>query len=73
MWPWRGGSLPDEYGGAVMLGIEDKFVWLAYLLCILSTLLCVVYGALNWNRGDEQVKGEDVQWAAEENRVEKEL
>jgi hypothetical protein len=56
-----------------MLGIEDKFVWSAYLLCVLSTVLCVVYGAVNWNRGEEPVKGEDVQWAAGEQKVEEEL
>lgn len=33
-----------------MLGIPDPQIWLAYLLCILSGLLCVVYGVLSWNR-----------------------
>ncbi len=56
-----------------MLGIEDKWVWLAYLLCIASTLLCVIYGAANWNKGEEPVKQEDVRWAAEEQKVEEEL
>jgi hypothetical protein len=56
-----------------MLGIEDKYVWIAYLLCIASTLLCIVYGALNWNKGDEAVKQEDILWAAEEDRVEEEI
>ncbi len=49
-----------------MLGIADSQVFLAYLLCILSTLLCVVYGFLTWNKGDEPVKPEDVEWAKEE-------
>ncbi len=56
-----------------VLGIEDKWVWLAYLLCIASALLCVVYGAVNWNRGDEPVREEDVKWAAEEKKVEQDL
>ena len=56
-----------------VLGIEDKWVWLAYLLCIASALLCVVYGAVSWNRGDEPVREEDVKWAAEEKKVEQEL
>lgn len=56
-----------------MLGIEDKYVAVAYLLCIVSTVLCVLYGAVNWNRGDEPMKGEDVQWAADEKKVEEEL
>ena len=46
--------------GAVMLGIEDIWVWLAYLLCILSTILCIVYGGICWNRGDEAVQPVDM-------------
>jgi len=49
-----------------VLGIEDGWVVLAYVLCILSSLLCVVYGALNWNKGEEPLKQEDVAWAKEE-------
>jgi hypothetical protein len=48
------------------LGIEDPWVLLAYLLSIASSLLCVFYGIANWNKGDEPVKPEDVQWANEE-------
>ena len=56
-----------------MLGIEDKYVALAYILCILSTLLCLVYGIINWNRGDDSVKDEDFRWAKGEEKVEEEL
>ncbi|MGD2173805.1 MAG: hypothetical protein PVJ27_00235 [Candidatus Brocadiaceae bacterium] len=57
-----------------MLGIPDGWVVLAYLLCILSSILCVVYGALNWNRGEEPVTTEDVRWALEEREeIEEEL
>ena len=56
-----------------MLGIEDKWVALAYLLCIGSTLLCVVYGWLKWNRGGDEIKQEDVRWAAEEDKAEEKL
>ncbi len=56
-----------------MFGIEDTYVWLAYLLCILSSLLCVAYGLTNWNRGEEPVEQEDIRWAAEEKRVEEDL
>ncbi len=58
---------------ATFLGIEGTSVWLAYVLCILSALLCVVYGLLNWNKGDEPLQEEDVEWAAEEKKVEQEL
>jgi hypothetical protein len=56
-----------------MLGIEDKYVLAAYLLCIGSTLLCVVYGLINWNRGDDSVQQQDVQWAAHEQKAEEEV
>jgi heme exporter protein D len=49
-----------------MLGIDDPFVWLAYVLSLGSTLLCAVWGVINWNRGDDSVAAEDVQWAARE-------
>jgi len=49
-----------------MLGIEDKGVLAAYLLCLVSAGLCVLYGAFNWNRGDEPVEPDDVKWVAEE-------
>lgn len=57
-----------------MLGIEDFWIWSAYVLCILATLLCVVYGALNWNKGgDETPTPEDKAWEEEEHEVEEAL
>jgi hypothetical protein len=56
-----------------VLGIEDPTVWSAYLLCILSALLCVVYGVKNWNKGDEEARPEDVKWVQGEKEVEEEL
>jgi hypothetical protein len=53
-----------------MLGIQDKWVSLAYVLCIVSTLLCVLYGMFNWNKGDTEVRPEDRHWAKEEDKVE---
>ena len=55
-----------------MMGIEDRYVLSGYLLCIASTLLCVFYGLIMWNRGDETVRKEDVQWVAEEKKIETE-
>lgn len=62
-----------QKGEVQMLGIEDKYVALAYLLCLLSTLTCVIYGILAWNRGSEQPRKEDISWAHEEKKVEDEL
>lgn len=60
-----------------MLGIDDPWVWGVYLLCIFSTLLCVIYGIVNWNRGGEQESlqiEEEAAWeTGEEEMQEKEL
>lgn len=58
-----------------MLGIDDPWIWGVYMLCILSTLLCVLYGLINWNRGGEQEEmeaSEEVAWEAKEEEMEKE-
>ncbi|ABK14260.1 MAG: hypothetical protein H5T42_08290 [Methanothrix sp.] len=60
-----------------MLGIDDPWIWGVYLLCILSTVLCVSYGIANWNKGEEIEKQEIVEeaaWEAQELEMqEKEL
>ena len=58
-----------------MLGIEDGWVVLAYLLCIVSALFCLVWGIIKWNVDDPDPEPEDEirQWAEEEDRVEEEL
>lgn len=50
----------------MVLGIESPSVWLAVLLSLGSAALCVGYGIVNWNKGEEPVKKEDVDWAKEE-------
>lgn len=57
-----------------MLGIADPVVLLAYLLCIGSTLLCIVYGAINWNKGLENEPeeiDEGKKWECDEEKMEK--
>ena len=52
----------------------DTGVSLAFWLTVASALLCVVYGILNWNRGDEE--SNDVllaKWAKEEKEIEEML
>lgn len=58
-----------------MFGIGDFSVSLAYILCILSTILCLVYGIINWNKGepDEKDLSETKKWEAEEANVEENL
>jgi hypothetical protein len=50
----------------MIVGIQDPWVVVAYLLSIGGALVCVGYGFTQWNRGDEPVKPEDVKWAKEE-------
>ena len=52
-----------------MLGLSGIGVALAYVLTILSTVLCVVYGIVNWNKPDEkEEKTEIVEEAAWEKK-----
>ncbi len=55
------------------LGIADFWVFAAYALCILSALLCIVYGAVKWNKNSDGVTPEDVTWAKDEDAITKEL
>ena len=57
----------------MFLGIQDPWVSLAFVLCIASCILCVVYGALNWNKGGAAPDAEDKRWATEEDKLDKEL
>lgn len=38
----------------MVLGIEDPMIWGVYVLIIFFALLCIVYGIVNWNKGDEE-------------------
>lgn len=59
----------------MVLGIEDPWVWGAYVGSILVMLLCVIYGILNWNKGgedeEEQIK-EEIEWHKKEKEMEEE-
>ena len=41
-----------------MLGITDASILLAYVLSVGSALLCIVYGIVNWNKGENNDKGD---------------
>ena len=60
-----------------MLGIDDPWIWGVYLLCILSALLCLIYGMVNWNREGElealEIRAEEAWEESEEEMQEKEL
>lgn len=55
------------------IGISDPGIWLAYVGCILATVLCVAYGIINWNKGALEASDEDKKWAVEEEQIEKEF
>ena len=60
-------------GEKVVLGIDDPWVWGAYIGSILAMLLCVVYGILNWNKGGEDEEGEikeEMEWHKKEKEME---
>jgi hypothetical protein len=52
----------------MLLGLEGPGVFFAYVGSILATLLCVVYGALNWNPKEDEQKEieEELAWEAKE-------
>ena len=59
--------------GTTVLGIEDKWVALAYLLCVAASALCISYGLARRNKGDEPVEEADKRWAEHEARESEEL
>lgn len=55
------------------LGIVDFWVFLAYLLVIIVTVICVVYGVVNWNRNGSEITPEDLAWAKDEDKISDDL
>jgi hypothetical protein len=43
----------------MMLGMGDWSVAAAYWLNIIAVIICVIYGAVNWNRGDDSLNDQD--------------
>jgi len=40
-----------------MFGLTDTSIVLAYLLCFVGALLCIIYGVVNWNKSDGDQDG----------------
>lgn len=60
----------------MFLGISDFGIILAYLLCFLSAVACVVYGVMNWNKGAEEEPlqiVEEVLWEKEQVKIDDEM
>ena len=60
-----------------MLGIPDISIFLAYVLCLASALLCIIYGIVMWNKGggEEELAEikEELEWQEKENIIEEKL
>lgn len=56
-----------------MLGIDDPWVLAGYVLCAASALLCITYGLVRWNKGQQQPQPQDVAWAQHEKNLEEEV
>lgn len=58
-----------------MLGLDGFAVPLGFILTILSTILCIIYGIINWNKGyvtQEEMEQEEV-WKQEDSKVKENL
>ncbi len=58
-----------------ILGLGDFNVSLVFILLILSTLLCVIYGIVKWNEDGEgdKLSSKEKQWEKEEKDIEETL
>lgn len=56
-----------------MLGLPDASIAIVYALCIASTLLCVVYGIVNWKRGNGTDEKKEREWESHEQQIEENL
>ena len=56
-----------------MFGLGDTAVSAGFLLTILSSLLCIIYGIIVWNKpeevSEEEIR-EEKEWAEEEKKIE---
>ncbi len=56
------------------MGSFDFGVSLAFWLTIISALLCIYYGVVNWNKGNEEKVDKTAEdWAKEEDKIDEEL
>ena len=57
----------------MLLGFADAWVELAVGLAVLSTLGCAVYGAINWNRGDDTAPSNQTMiWLRDDKKIKEE-
>ncbi len=55
-------------------GLSGFSIFLAYLLTILSAILCLVYGILHWNKGEHPHDiEEELDWEKEQVQIDDNL
>ena len=55
-----------------MLGFAEFWAFMGYLCTILATLLCVVYGLVNWNKPKADVSKEveeEIKWEKKDTEI----
>jgi hypothetical protein len=59
-----------------MFGIKDPGIYLAYLLAFTCVIFAVVYGIINWNKGDNDSPDEleeDARWEEDDEKWKEEI
>ena len=59
-----------------MLGIEDPAIYIGYLATIISAIVCIIYGAIYWNKGKEtdlEEIQEDIEWEEKDEEIKSEI
>ncbi len=59
-----------------MFGIKDPGIYMAYLLAFLCVVFAVVYGIINWNKGDNKspdILKEDAKWEEDDEKWKEEI
>ena len=59
----------------LVLGMGDFSIFLVYVLCIASAVACVVYGIINWNKGEEPKEElqKDKEWETKDTEIKEDL
>ena len=57
-----------------ILGIPDLWVSMSIILSVLATIICVLYGILGWNRGDDTESSDEIKkWVSDNDEIEDEF
>ena len=55
-----------------VIGLPDPGIWLAYLLSLAATALCVIHALVRGRKADNEPAQVDAAWVAHEKEVEEE-